>query len=167
MELALQQTSHPSALVLTRQGVPVLPEQLHQAAREGVTRGGYILQDTPGAAQVTIFAAGSEVALALSVSELLEDLAVRVVSLPCWELFFEQPEEYRQAVMVDDGSLRVSLEAGTTLGWERFTGSGGLNFGIDRFGASGPGKVVSVEVGMTDQQVAGRIREALDDRRKG
>ncbi len=161
MELALQQTSRPSALVLTRQGVPVLPERLHPAAREGVTRGGYILQDPPGAAQVTIFAAGSEVALALSVSELLNDLAIRVVSLPCWELFFEQPEEYRRAVMADDGSLRVSLEAGTTLGWERFTGFNGLNFGIDRFGASGPGEEVGAEVGLTREQVAACICKAL------
>ncbi|UCH63723.1 MAG: transketolase [Fidelibacterota bacterium] len=161
MELILQQTTRPSALLLTRQGIPVLPEHLHQIARIGVTRGGYILQDTPATAQVTVFATGSEVALALSVSELLNDLAVRVISIPCWELFFEQPEEYQQTVMADDGSLRVSLEAGTTLGWERFTGPRGLNFGINRFGASGPAKEVGAELGLTDRQVAGCIREAL------
>ncbi|MBA7604498.1 MAG: transketolase [Calditrichaeota bacterium] len=163
MELILQQVTRPSALLLTRQGMPVLPGRLHQTARNGVTCGGYILQDTPGTAQVTIFAAGSEVALALSVSELLNDLAVRIVSLPCWELFFEQPEEYQRAVTADDGSLRVSLEAGTTLGWERFTGLRGLNFGINRFGASGPAKDVRAELGLTDRQVAGRIREALGE----
>lgn len=166
MKVALQQTGRPSALVLTRQGVPVMPERFHQVIRESVPRGGYILQAPPGTAQVTIFAAGSEVALALSVSEILGDLAVRIVSLPCWELFFEQPQEYRQVVMVDDGGLRVSLEAGTTLGWERFTGLDGLNLGIDRFGASAPGEVIAAEVGLTAQRVAERIRQALAEIRK-
>lgn len=166
IKIALQQTIRPSALVLTRQGVPVLPERFHQAAREGVARGGYVLQDTASSAQVTIFATGSEVALALSTSELLGDLAVRIVSLPCWELFFEQTQDYRQAVMGDDSSLRVSVEAGTTLGWERFTSLDGLNLGIEQFGTSAPGEVIATEVGLTAQKVAERIRQALAERRK-
>ncbi|UCD39106.1 MAG: transketolase [Fidelibacterota bacterium] len=167
MEMIIRETDRPSALLLTRQAVPVMPLDLHPVVRDGVPRGGYVLQDSPGSAQVTIFAAGSEVSLALAVCELLDGLAVRIVSLPCWELFLEQSPDYQRKILGFDGSLRVSLEAGTTLGWEHFTGHDGLNIGVDRFGASGPAKELAAEVGLTDQQVADRIRKALRDSNAG
>lgn len=160
MRTILEETGRPSALLLTRQSVPVIPGEYHAVAEKGVPRGGYILRDTPSVPDITIFATGSEVPLALEVSELLTGSAVRVVSLPCWELFFEQPRAYRQLVLGTDDSFRVSVEAGTTIGWERFTGRHGLNIGVDRFGASGPGKEVGAEVGLTASHVAERIRKA-------
>jgi transketolase len=167
MELVLQQTDRPSALLLTRQGVPVFPEALHIIVSEGVPRGGYILKDPTGTAQVTIFATGSEVSLAMAVCDLLDDLAIRIVSLPCWELFFEQPEAYRRGILADDGGLRVSLEAGVTQGWGQFTGLNGLCIGVDRFGASAPGKELGAEVGLTPEQVADRIQNTLTAMKKG
>ncbi len=162
MRVILQETARPSALLLTRQSVPVLPKEYHAIAEEGVPRGGYILRDTPSQPDITIFATGSEVPMALEVSELLTGSAVRVVSLPCWELLFEQPVDYLKHVLGHEDSFRVSLEAGTSLGWERFTGRHGLNIGIDRFGASGPGKDVGAEVGFTVHHVVDRIRKAVN-----
>ncbi|MCH7859774.1 MAG: transketolase [Candidatus Marinimicrobia bacterium] len=161
MRVILQETARPSALLLTRQSVPVLPREYHALAQEGVPQGGYILRDTPSLPDIIIFATGSEVMMALEVSELLSESAVRVVSLPCWELFFEQPADYQKQVLGHDDSLRVSLEAGTTLGWERFTGRHGLTIGIDRFGASGTGKDVGAEVGFTVHHVVEHIRKAV------
>ena len=163
MRVILHETARPSALLLTRQSVPVLPGEYHALAEAGVPQGGYILRDTPSLPDITLFATGSEVTMALEVSELLGPSAVRVVSLPCWELFFEQPADYQKLVLGDDDGLRVSLEAGTTLGWERFTGRQGLNIGVDRFGASGTGKDVRAEVGLTVHQVVEQIRKAAND----
>ncbi len=162
--LALEQIlggDRPAALLLGRQGVPVLPKEYHRRAREGVPRGGYVLKEAAGEPDVTIFTCGSEVALALKVDGLLADLDIKVVSLPCWELFFEQPEDYRATVLEGDSGLRVSLEAGTTLGWERFTGRWGLNIGVDRFGWSAPGEAVATAAGLQAEQVAKRIKAAL------
>ncbi len=151
----------PAALLLGRQGVPVLPKEYHDRAREGVPRGGYVLREVAGEPDVTIFTCGSEVALALEVDGLLAGLDMKVVSLPCWELFFEQPEDYRAQVLSATSGLRVSLEAGTTLGWERFTGRSGLNIGVDRFGWSAPGEAVAAAAGLQAEQVAKRIKAAL------
>ncbi|UCH09328.1 MAG: transketolase [Fidelibacterota bacterium] len=167
MELILQQTNRPSALLLTRQGVPVFSAELHSIVLEGVVRGGYILKDPNDPPQVTLFATGSEVSLAMAASELLRDLAVRIVSLPCWELFFEQPEAYRCGILTDDGSLRVSLEAGVTQGWGQFTGLNGLSIGVDRFGASAPGKELGAKVGLTPELVADRIQRTLATMKRG
>jgi transketolase len=88
-------------------------------------------------------------------------VSLRVVSLPCWELFFDQDDDYRTGVL-GDGLPIASLEAGATFGWERITGSGGLNIGVDRFGASAPAKVIAEELGFTGEDVAARIREWLE-----
>src|SRR5690606_41733257 len=84
----------------------------------------------------------------------------RVVSLPCWELFFEQPEEYRQQVLGD--APRISIEAAATFGWERIVGEHGLMIGIDHFGASAPDKVIAASLGFTPQAVPVPVRELLD-----
>ncbi|MCH7852541.1 MAG: transketolase [Candidatus Marinimicrobia bacterium] len=154
-------SDRPASLLLTRQGLPVLPKEYHRRAREGVPRGGYVLKEATGEPEVTIFACGSEVALALEVDGLLAGIDIKIVSLPCWELFFEQPEDYREAVLASPAGLRVSLEAGATLGWERFTGRRGLNIGVDRFGWSAPGKEVAAAAGFQAEQVAKRIKAAL------
>ncbi|HSL25560.1 MAG TPA: transketolase, partial [Acidimicrobiia bacterium] len=127
-ELALNRTQGPTALLFTRQPLPVLDRR----GREGdVARGGYVLREGD---DVVIVATGSEVSLALAAADLL-DRSVRVVSLPCWEAFFEQGPDYQRSVL-GTGLPRVSIEAGATFGWERIVGWDGLMIGIDRFGAS-------------------------------
>jgi transketolase len=161
MKTILQENHRPSALLLTRQGLPVLPKELSDTIEHGVSRGGYVLQDPGAAPQVTILATGSEVSLALAVSELLEDVIIRIISLPCWELFLEQPDEYRGSVLGADGGLRVSMEAGITTGWEKFTGLHGLNIGVDQFGASAPGSQLETKFNLTPEHIAARIRKVL------
>ncbi len=153
-EVALGRADGPVALVLTRQGVPVLDRE-----RGGVARGGYVLR--PGD-DVVLVATGSEVHLALATADLLLERGVsaQVVSLPCWELFFDQDPGYREEVL-GDGLPRVSIEAAATLGWERVVGSDGLIVGIDHFGASAPAAALAEGFGFTAEAVARRVVEFL------
>ena len=150
-ELALNRTEGPTVLLFTRQALPVLDRP-----KGGFARGGYVLRQGD---DVVLVATGSEVSLALEVADLL-DQSVRVVSLPCWELFFEQDEDYRREVL-GESIPRVSIEAGATFGWERIVGSTGLMIGIDRFGASAPAEDLATEFGLTPVAVADRIRAFL------
>ena len=147
---------HPAIILGTRQGVPVLD----RSGREGgVARGAYVLRDGDAA---VVIATGSEVSVALEAADLLvSDHSIRVVSMPCAELFLEQPEDYRREVL-GNGLPVASVEAGSTFGWSRFTGPGGLNIGIDRFGASAPAGRIAEELGLTGPGVAGRIATWLD-----
>ena len=143
----------PCALVFTRQKVPVLdPNRFPIAA--GVPRGGYVLQEGAGPARVVLVATGSEVSLALEAQSKLAErgVAARVVSLPSWGIFDEQPEAYREEVL-PPGVPVVSIEAGTTLGWSRYVGRHGASVGIDHFGASAPGPVLLKEFGFTAEHV--------------
>ncbi len=153
-EVALARTDGPVALVLTRQGVPVLDRE-----PGGVSRGGYVVR--PGD-DVVLVASGSEVHVALGAADLLlgRGISAQVVSLPCWELFFAQDDAYRDSVL-GDGLPRVSVEAAATFGWERVVGSDGLVVGVDRFGASAPGGVIAERFGFTADQVADRVADFL------
>jgi transketolase len=149
----------PVALVLTRQDVPVLDRStLGDAA--GVSRGGYVLLDSPGTPDVVIAATGSEVSLALEAASRLgaEGLRARVVSLPSLSRFEAQDADYRESVLPTDVP-RVTVEAASTFGWERIAGPGGRCLGIDRFGASAPGARVLRELGLTPDAVASAARE--------
>lgn len=129
---------------------------LDRGGLEGsVAKGGYVLRQ---GTDVVLIATGSEVSLALEASDLLsaEGVSARVVSLPCWELFFSQDYVYRAGVL-GDGLLRVSIEAASTFGWERIVGSDGLMIGLDHFGASAPAEVLAEEFGFT----AGAVAEAI------
>lgn len=150
-EVALNRTDGPVALVLTRQGVPTLPTG-HLA------KGGYVVRD---GSDVTIIATGSEVATALDTARLLEEdgFSARVVSLPCWELFARQPEDYRSEVL--GTAPRVSVEAASVFGWERIVGREGLSIGIDHFGASAPADVLAEQFGFTPQAVAAKVKSHL------
>jgi len=144
----------PSALVLTRQKIPILDPDRYPIA-QGVPRGGYVLADpADGAPQVVLLATGSELSVALDGQRGLRERGVRarVVSLPCWDLFDAQSEAYRRSVL-PDGIPRVSIEAGATLGWSRYVGDRGISIGVDRFGASAPGAVVLRELGITADHV--------------
>ncbi|WP_026840063.1 transketolase [Citrifermentans bremense] len=154
---ALQVEGRPVALVLSRQALPTLDrEELGAAA--GVLRGGYVLAEArQGAPRLILIATGSELSLALAARHSLEErgLSVRVVSLPSWELFDEQPQEYRDFVLPPAVTARLAIEAGATQGWHRYLGSGGMVLGVDDFGASAPGDVVLREYGFTVDHVCG------------
>ena len=152
---ALTQPGRPVALVLSRQSVPTLDRDRYAAA-EGLLRGGYILADSGGGRpDLILIATGSEVSLALEARlRLLEEkVAARVVSLPSWELFDEQPQHYRDLVLPPEVTARLAIEAGSSQGWHRYAGSAGLVLGVDDFGASAPGEVVLREYGFTVDNV--------------
>jgi transketolase len=161
--LALERRQGPTALVLTRQNLPVL-DRTALASAEGVLRGGYVLKEPDGGApEAIIIATGSEVAIALEAEALLaaEGVAARVVALPSWELFEEQDAAYREQVLPGAVKARVAVEAGSTFGWERYVGTQGRVVGIDRFGASAPAEVLYREFGLTAENVAAQARMAI------
>jgi transketolase len=165
---AILRREGPTALVLTRQKVPLI-DRAKYAAAEGARRGAYVLaeaRDAEGretAPRLVILATGSEVSLALDARERLqaEGTPVRVVSMPCWELFEEQPREYREGVIPPDIPARLAVEAGVPLGWERYTGERGDIIGLDRFGASAPGDVALKNLGFNAGHVVERARALL------
>jgi transketolase len=150
----------PTALILTRQDLAVLDTS---TAKGNLKRGGYVLADADGRADITLLATGSEVDLAVKARTLLADFDVqaRVVSLPSWEVFDQQDAAYRESVLGGDDLPKLSVEAGTTIGWQRFTGTEGRNVGIDRYGASGPGAKVLAHYGFTAEHVAAEALRLL------
>jgi transketolase len=141
----------PAALLLTRQAIPVL------AGTDDVAYGGYVLADSDGTPDVILIASGSEVHVAVEAQGLLAGKGVkaRVVSLPSWELFEAQPQEYRDAVLPPAVLARVAVEAGVPQGWDRYVGPFGAVVGVSgRFGASAPVKVVMEKYGFTGANVA-------------
>ncbi|UCF67636.1 MAG: transketolase [Acidobacteriota bacterium] len=161
---ALRRTEGPTALVLSRQGLPALAGS-GERAREGVARGAYVLSDAPnGKPEAIVLATGSELQLAVGAQKMLaeERIGVRVVSMPCWEAFAEQAEEYREAVLPSSVRARVAVEAGTTLGWHRWVGDAGRALGVDRFGASAPGSVNMEKYGLTVSDVSEAVRAVLN-----
>jgi transketolase len=153
--MAMKRTDGPTVIVLTRQKLATFDRD-KLAPASGVSRGAYVLSEAPGGApQAVLLATGSEVGVALAAQEklLASGIRARVVSMPCWELFIEQPVEYRESVIPPSISARVSIEAGTTLGWHRFIGDRGIAIGLDRFGASGPGSVLVKQFGFTPDNV--------------
>lgn len=159
--IAFEQIDRPALVLLTRQGLPVFDRNKYPSAEE-FRKGGYIMQNSDSTPDVVIIATGSEVWVALEVAEKLTNYKVRVVNLGCWELFDEQTEEYRQSVLGDETALRVSLEAGITLGWEHFTGMNGLNIGINTFGESAPGGEVANHFGLIPEKVADKIQKHIN-----
>jgi transketolase len=161
LQLALAEKKHPSCLLLTRQGLPVLDPARFPALAQGPARGGYVLMEAEGGApEVVILATGSEVSLALDAARLLAPRRVRVASLPCLEVFAEQPEDYRRQVL-GTGVLRVAVEAGRSEPWFRYVGEKGLILGLDHFGHSAPAEVLAEKYGFTPANLARLINEKL------
>jgi transketolase len=153
---ALERQDGPSLLVLTRQKLPVLAETA-RPYEEGVARGAYILRDAEGGApDVILMGTGSEVQLALGAADQLQGQGVkaRVVSMPSWELFERQSQEYRDSVLPPQVKKRVSVEAAATFGWSRWVGDEGHAVGIDHFGASAPYEIIMEKFGLTADNVA-------------
>ena len=153
--IALEREGGPVALALSRQKLPTL-DRSEVAPAEGALRGAYTLwQSGDGLPDIVLLATGSEVGLAYEAARSM-DANVRVVSMPCWELFAEQPQDYRDEVIPPDVGARLSVEAGISLGWERWIGDAGASVAVDRFGASAPGDEVLERLGFTAENVAAR-----------
>jgi transketolase len=165
--IAMQHRGGPVGLVLTRQKLPTLDRSL-LAPAAGTARGAYILVDAvEGVPEVILIATGSEVSLALEAHQVLagEGIRSRVVSMPSWELFEAQSTEYRVAVLPPNVRARVSVEAASPFGWERYVGPGGAIIGVDHFGASAPGPVVMAQYGFTVEHVVATAKAVLDRKR--
>ncbi len=160
--IALERKGGPVALALTRQKLPVF-DRAEVASVEGVLRGAYVLwQSGDGEPDVIVMATGSELSIALAGARSLSNGAVvRVVSMPCWELFAEQQQDYRDEVLPPDVRARVSIEAGITHGWERWVGEHGVSIGVDRYGASAPAPRIFEELGLTAERVAAEASALL------
>ncbi|HVS03649.1 MAG TPA: transketolase [Thermoanaerobaculia bacterium] len=160
--VALERRDGPTALALTRQKVPTLAATAERAA-EGVPRGGYVLADWQGGEDLVLLATGSEVQLVMEARERLqrEGVGTRVVSLPSWELFAAQPQEYRDSVLPPRAPRRLAVEAAAALGWHRWVGAQGEVLALDGFGASAPWQEVARHLGFTADEVVRRARSLL------
>jgi transketolase len=158
--VAASRRGGPVGLSLTRQKLPVLAGTAERA-REGVARGGYVLRDADGKPDLILIGTGSELQLAVGAAEALarDGITARVVSLPCWELFEQQDQAYRDEVLPPAVRKRVSIEAGVSLGWERWVGDEGAIVGLDHFGASAPAGTVFKEFGFTIERVTDVARQ--------
>jgi transketolase len=158
---ALQQQEGPVALVLSRQNLPVY--EATKANIEKVAKGAYVLAETNDQPDVILIGSGSEVSLAVSAKAELErdNISVRVVAMPCRELFDRQTEAYKKSILPASVSKRVAIEAGISLGWERYTGLDGAILSIDTFGASGPGNEVMEYFGFSVNHVVRLTKQLL------
>jgi transketolase len=167
--VAIQTRNRPVALILTRQDVPTL-DRTRFAAAEGLRRGAYILADAPtGTPDIILIATGSEVSLIVAACQkLIENkINVRIVSMPSWELFEAQPRSYRDAVLPPSVRARLAVEAGATQGWCKYVGDEGAVIGVDRFGASAPGKVMMREYGFSIDHVYERAMTLMERKLPG
>lgn len=162
-KLAMQSESTPTALVLTRQGLPTI-EGTDKNAYEGVSKGAYTISPAKSEnPQALLLASGSEVGLAIEAQKRLaeEGIDVAVVSMPSWDRFEKQPQEYKESVLPKHMKKRLAIEMGSSLGWHRYTGDEGQILGIDQFGASAPGEKIMKEYGFTVENVINKLKEIL------
>ncbi|MFZ1321980.1 MAG: transketolase [Ignavibacteria bacterium] len=157
---ALEIKTGPVALILTRQNLPII-DQSEFGSAKNLKNGAYILSDCNGEPQILLLATGSEVSLAMEVQIGLEseNISSRVISIPSWELFEKQSDEYKEMIVPKSIKNRVSIEAGSTLGWHKYTGDNGLNIGIDEFGKSAPGDVLMKEYGFDKDKIIEKIKK--------
>jgi transketolase len=161
--VAMNHQGGPIALSLTRQGLPTIDRADGGSASE-LEKGAYILKDASGSEPTLILiASGSEVSIALQAREALEaeSIPTRVVSMPSWELFDQQDEGYRKQVLPANVSKRVSIEAGSTLGWQKYVGTEGITIGLDEFGESGPGQQLMEHFGFTAEYIVEKARSLI------
>ncbi len=162
--IAMERNDGPTALVLTRQKLANIDREGRGNAA-GLRRGGYVLSDpADGNPRALVIATGSEVEIALEAQARLlrEGIRCRLVSMPCWELFEAQSADYRESVLPEAISARVSIEAGTTFGWSRYVGSAGIAIGVDRYGASAPGEVIYEKLGLVPDAVTAAVKSLLE-----
>ncbi len=160
--VAIKSTNAPVALILSRQNLPVLDRTFYPSAT-ALAKGAYILSDSKGKPDVILIGSGSEVSICLEAQSSLSNqgLSARVVSMPSWELFERTSQAYKVAVLPPEVTARVAVEAGISMGWERYVGNRGAVVGIDRFGASAPGGTVMDKFGMKAATIVAKTREVL------
>ena len=161
-QAALKLSNHPSAMVLSRQNVPTMdPSKV--ASASGAQKGGYTVSDCQGTPKAILIGTGTELMLCMKAQELLaaEGIPVRVVSMPCCELFDEQPKSYRDEVLPPGIDLRLACEAGLRLGWDKYIGLDGLFVGMTGFGASGPADQLYKHFKITSDQIVLLIKNAM------
>jgi transketolase len=164
----MQLHHEPAALVLTRQALPTL-DRTKYASAAGVANGAYVLADAPaGKPDVLLLASGSEVSLCVNAHDKLkqEGIRSRVVSMPSWELFEQQSQEYQDSVIPPSVTARVSVEQATTFGWARYALKSGRRIGMHTFGASAPLKELQKKFGFTPEQIVAAAKEQLSKSRK-
>ncbi|MHC4661009.1 MAG: transketolase [Planctomycetota bacterium] len=160
---AMKRKEGPTCLVLSRQGLPIL-DRNKLAPAENLHKGAYILAEAEGGKpQAIIIATGSEVKIALEAQEILQKdgIKARVVSMPCWETFETQSDDYKKSVLPPNVKARISVEAGSSLGWKQWVGDKGVVLGIERFGASAPGGTNFEKFGFTARNVAELVRKTI------
>jgi transketolase len=166
---AIMTLNKPASIILSRQNLPILDTDNVEGIHEGVAHGAYVLAESTkvrkGLPDVILMATGSEISIALEAFALLDaaDVKTRVVSMPSWELFEEQSEEYKEAVLPTEVFRRVAIEAGRTMGWERYVGAVGVMIGVDKFGASAPYERIYAEYGLTAKAVAEAAAKLVDE----
>jgi transketolase len=160
--LAAQTTDCPVALILSRQKLPVIDRTIYSSA-DNLVNGAYILSDSNGKPDIILIATGSEVHIALKAGKILEErgISARVVSMPSWELFEKTSQEYKDNVLLPDVNVRIAVEAGISMGWERYAGGNGVVIGINKFGASAPGNIVMEKFGFTSENIVQKATELL------
>ncbi|HDD66683.1 MAG TPA: transketolase, partial [Nitrososphaeria archaeon] len=157
-EMAIGRRDGPTAIILTRQSLPVLDRSIYPPA-DSIKRGAYVLADSDGEPDVLIIASGSEVHVALEAKKILEErgIKVRIVNMACFKLFEQQDEEYKRRVIPKSIKRRVAIEAGVGLCWYKYVGDDGLVVSIERFGKSAPYKDLMKDYGFTGEAVAEKI----------
>ena len=152
--VALEYNGGPVALILTRQGLPIIDQEKYSKA-EGLEKGAYILSESEEEAQLILIGSGSEVNLLLSAQKKLKEKSIhaRVVSMPCWELFEKQDNGYKEMVLPKKIRKRLSVEAGSTQGWIKYTTEDGKSLGLDHFGESAPAEDLFKEFGFTVENI--------------
>jgi transketolase len=166
--LAVQTTDGPIALILSRQKLPVIARSIDNSS-DKLVNGAYILSDSDGKPDIILIATGSEVHIALEAGKILEEkgISVRVVSMPSWELFEKTSQEYKDKVLLPDVTIRITVEAGISMGWERYAGSNGAVIGINEFGASAPGNIVMEKFGFTSENIVQKAMGLLSGEQHG
>jgi len=160
---AFEQTNVATIILLTRQAIPVIDREIYESEQNFV-KGAYVISECQSNPEIVIFATGSEVHLALEAKEILKEYQIRVVNVPCWELFDKQSDEYVKSLLHYKDALLVSVEAGITDGWQKYTGRFGLNIGINSFGESGPGTEVADYFGITTNSIVKKIKARMTNK---
>ena len=158
MQMILEEKNNPHAILLTRQKIPQI-NLSYKKIKEGVNKGAYIVKDEENADAI-IFTSGSELHLVLDIISKIKK-KIKVISIPCWEIFEKQTRDYKRKILQPECKKRISVEAGSRGGWERFTGMNGLNIGIDSFGYSAPGNDVAKKLGFTAEEIKKQIEDYL------
>ena len=162
-KLALENRHSPTLMALSRQATPVLDRDVFASA-EGLSKGAYILADIgPGNPQLVLMASGTEVGIIVEAGKILaeEGISVRLVSFPSWELFDQQDDEYKDSVLPKALSIRVAVEAGINMGWERWTGPAGVVISLEHYGASAPYQVIYQQLGFTPENVVSVVKKLV------